>query len=125
MFRFDIRGYDYDEARIIDHKVVGYCYPPDVAPDGKPGLLTHVNAARSGSTSKNRIFVGFDTKGCLSVLWGQPNAANYFVGLVVDGQFFHGGCSVAQEDYRIEMNNSSAPAAGANTGFGLVNLIEV
>lgn len=125
MFRFDIRGYDYGESRLVDHLVCGYSYGSSKGADGLLGLVLNTSAVRRGNTAKNRIFMGFDAAGNLNILFGAPQASNYLLALAVDGQFHHGVSSVNPADYRLIMNNDPAPAAGATSGFGLTCLVEV
>ena len=125
MFRFDIRGYDHGEVRAVDFTVFGYAYPSTSGADGLPGVLLAAGALRRGNTTKNRVFLGFDAGGRVNILFGLPQAGNYFVGLVADGQFHHGVSSVDPAGYSLSVNAMAAPAAGASSGFGLTCLLEV
>lgn len=126
MYWLHIHGYDYGESgKVIDHKIVGYAYGDATGPDGKKGNHHSVGAQRSGTTGKTKIFIGFDSNDNLNILFGAPKSWNYYQEFVMDGKFHAAFPSVSPTDYSIFYNNADAPAAGANSGFGLTCLLEL
>lgn len=124
MVRFDINGYDYGEAKIIEHSIVTYAYSALAAPDSTPGFFVNTSVQRKGNTTKNGIWLAEDpatNNACL--VFGTPQSLNYNVSFVIDATFYAGVPSTNPADWSVSTNNSVAPAPGATTGFGLINLL--
>lgn len=124
MVRFDVKGYDYGEGKVIDFTVVTYVYQGSTAPDGTLGYFINNSAQRKGNTSKSGIWLAEDpaTKNACLV-FGTPQSVNYYVSFVVDATFHAAVPSTNPNDWSVSCNNSAAPASGAATGFGLINLL--
>lgn len=123
MARFDIDGYDYGAGKIIGLSIVLYAYGGMNAQDGVTGGFTAVSAQRCGNSTKNRIWLGHKN-GNVAIAFGAINGDNYFTDFTVDGRFKAGQPSTNPVDYSVEVNGSADPA-GAATGFGLINLLEI
>ena len=124
MAKFDIKGYDYGEAKIIDLSFATYLYSATVGADGKNGACINNTAQRYGNSTKTGIWLGKDpATGNFTFCFGTPKANNYFSAWALDASFHTGNQSLDAKDWSVELDNSDAPAANATTGFGLVNLL--
>ena len=124
MAKFDIKGYDYGESKIIDLSFVTYLYGGNNGADGKPGASINNSAQRYGNSTKTGIWLGKDpATGNFTFCFGTPKAPNYFTAWALDFMHHTGAPSLDAKDWSVELDNSDAPAANATTGFGLVNLL--
>ncbi|MCW5223536.1 hypothetical protein D5041_07980 [Verminephrobacter aporrectodeae subsp. tuberculatae] len=125
MVRFEVQGYDYGEAKIIDFVVASYISRGARSSDGTAGLYTNRSVLRRGNTTKNGVWLAEDpatNNACL--VFGTPQAINFNVAFVVDVIFhFNTSPSTNPADWSVVNDNSAAPATGATTGFGLINLL--
>lgn len=127
MVRFDIKGYAFQEGKVIDLVIVTYIYSAADAPDGSKGYFAYTGAQRLGNSTKNGLWLGEDpSTGKACVLFGVPKAFNYCVSFTVDATFSYGPLpSFDPKDWKVELDGSDAPAANASTGFGLINLLSL
>lgn len=123
MAHFDIDGYDYGDSKIIGLSIVLYAYSGINAQDGVSGAFTSVSAQRRGNSAKSRIWLGHKN-GNVAIAFGAINGENYCTDFTVDGRFKGGQPNTNPVDYSVDVNSSPDPA-GAATGFGLINLLEI
>ena len=123
---YKIHGHDYGAWQVIDMTIATYLYQNQPAPNGALGWFYATTAVRGGNWTKNKIWLGEDpANGKMVIAIGLPMASNYYVQFVVDAVWTVNPPSTNPADWSVAINKSAAPAAGATTGFGLINLLSI